>query len=143
MQSETLRLYPPADALHRISVDDYNFPDTPYTINKDMLCIIPIFAIQRDPRYYPNPEKFDPDRFTDEEVAKRHPFTYLPFGGGPRMCIGMRFGLMQLRIGIVALLQKFKLSHTASTPSKPKFKPFGQTLSMDGGVWIKFEKLEL
>lgn len=103
------------------------------------MCFIPIYSIQRDPLHYPNPEKFDPDRFSEDKVAKRHPFLFLPFGEGPRICIGMRFGLMQIRLALIAILRKYKVSHTEKTPSKPKFKPTGQTLIMDGGVWMKVE----
>lgn len=127
--------------MNRIAEKDYNFPDTPYTISKGTLCLIPIYSIQRDSRHFVDPEKFDPNRFSDEEIAKRHPFTFLPFGEGPRMCIGMRFGLMQVRLGLVALLRKFKLSYSDKTPKIPFYKPSGQTLMLDGGVWMKIETI--
>lgn len=67
---------------------EYTFPGTDITITKRTKLIICISGIQNDPRHYPNPEKFDPDRFSAEEKLKRDKFLHLPFGEGPRVCIG-------------------------------------------------------
>ena len=56
-----------------------------------MRVIIPIYALHHDPDYYPHPQKFDPERFNEENKRKRHPFVYLPFGAGPRNCLGKLF----------------------------------------------------
>lgn len=72
----------------RAVTENYTFRNTKITIPKGTKVWIPIFGIQLDPRFYPNPEVFDPDRFNDDAVAARHPMTYLPFGDGPRNCIG-------------------------------------------------------
>lgn len=84
---ETLRKYPPLAFLNRKTQNDYNIPGTKDVIEKGTSIIIPILAIQRDPQYYPNPEKFDPDRF---DAKNRDAMTWLPFGDGPRNCIGLR-----------------------------------------------------
>jgi cytochrome P450 family 6 len=57
-------------------------------LEKGILTVIPVLALHHDPKYYPDPERFDPERFSEEEKAKRHHYVYLPFGEGPRMCIG-------------------------------------------------------
>jgi cytochrome P450 family 6 len=57
-------------------------------LEKGIRTVIPILALHHDPKYYPDPERFDPERFSEEEKAKRHHYVYLPFGEGPRICIG-------------------------------------------------------
>ncbi|KAJ8957944.1 hypothetical protein NQ318_001943 [Aromia moschata] len=106
---ETLRLYTPLVTLSRVCVEDYRFKDTDVTIEKGTPVVVPLIALHRDPDYYPDPEKFDPERFTLENKSSRHPYTHLPFGEGPRNCIGLRFGLMQSKIGLAMILQKFRL----------------------------------
>ncbi|CAG7837703.1 unnamed protein product [Allacma fusca] len=89
--SETLRLYSIGVRTERKCTKPYKVPGTDVILEKDMLLTISTYAIHHDPEYYPNPEKFDPLRFTKEKVSKRHPFAYQPFGHGPRNCIGNRF----------------------------------------------------
>jgi cytochrome P450 family 6 len=86
--AETLRKYPPVPLLTRECTKRYTIPGTSVTIDKGMPVVIPVLGIHKDPKYYPNPEKFYPDRFTVEAKSKRNHFTYLPFGEGPRICIG-------------------------------------------------------
>src|SRR5258705_6101998 len=87
--SETLRLHGPAPKSTRICTKDYQIPGTNKIIQKGTMVTFPSFAIHRDERYFPNPSKFDPERFSPEEKSKRSPYVYLPFGHGPRNCIGM------------------------------------------------------
>lgn len=84
---ETLRLYPPAARTERSCTKDYTIPGTDSVIEKGMIIGIPIYGIQRDPEYYENPDKFDPERFLPERKAARHPYSFAPFGHGPRNCI--------------------------------------------------------
>lgn len=88
--TETLRKYPPIVNLQRTAKKDYRVPNTRIVLEKGTTVIIPITAYHWDPEIYPNPDKFDPERFTPDEVKKRHPYAFMPFGEGPRICIGMR-----------------------------------------------------
>jgi cytochrome P450 len=85
---ETLRKYPPLPVLNRECTKTYKIPDTDIVLEKGTLTAIPVLALHHDPKYYPDPQKFDPERFSEEEKAKRHHYVYLPFGEGPRICIG-------------------------------------------------------
>ncbi|KAL0110962.1 hypothetical protein PUN28_012778 [Cardiocondyla obscurior] len=86
---ETLRKYPPATVLSRESMSSYTFDGTEVTIPEKQKLWIPIYAIHLDPDIYPKPDVFDPERFNEEAIQSRHPMTYLPFGDGPRNCIGI------------------------------------------------------
>jgi cytochrome P450 family 6 len=87
---------------------DYQVENTNLVIKKGQMVHIPAYAIQNDPNIYPNPTLYNPDRFLPEEQVKRSTYAYLPFGQGPRNCIGLRFGIMQAKIGLALLLNNFK-----------------------------------
>lgn len=140
--SETLRKYPPVDTLMRATENDYNIPDSDITLKKGITVFIPVYSMHHDPEYYENPEEFNPERFTSENVAKRHPYTFLPFGDGPRNCIGMRFGMMQTRMGLIALLRNFKFSTSSKTQIPIVFKAGVPTVTPNSGVWLKVEKIK-
>ncbi|XP_029344137.1 probable cytochrome P450 6a13 isoform X1 [Acyrthosiphon pisum] len=89
--AETLRKYPPLVALFRKASQTYRVPNSSLIIEKGQKIIIPIYAIHYDNKYYSDPEKFIPERFSAEEKAKRPSGVYLPFGDGPRICIGNFF----------------------------------------------------
>lgn len=93
-------------------------------LEKGTAIVIPS-AIQNDPKYWPNPEKFDPERFSDENKSKIHPYTYLPFGVGPRMCIGNRFTLMEVKTLTFYLLSTFEIVPVAETTLKFNMNALG------------------
>lgn len=88
MKTETLRKFPPLTTHFRICTKDYYLPDYDTTIDAGTVIFIPAIGFHFDPDVFPDPEKFDPTRFSPETKSTRDPFYYMPFGEGPRICIG-------------------------------------------------------
>ena len=105
--AESLRLYPPAWAMGRYARNDFNLGD--YFLPARTTVLISQFITHRDPRYFPDPLRFDPDRFLAEGKAQRAKFTYFPFGAGARQCIGESFAWMEGVLILAAVAQKWKL----------------------------------
>lgn len=85
---ETARKYSIAFSIMRVATKTYTLPEESFVIEKGQKLIIPMFSIHRDPKYYPDPLRFDPERFSMEQKSQRPNGTYIPFGDGPRLCIG-------------------------------------------------------
>jgi len=138
---ETLRKYPPVPFLSRVCTKEYKIPDTEIMLEKGMVVYIPVLGLHRDPDYYPEPDKFDPERFSDKNKKERVPFTYLPFGEGPRICIGLRFGLMQIKIALTVLLAQYKFSLNSKTKIPIEFEPRSFALVPKGEIYLDIEKI--
>lgn len=105
-----MRKYPPVPTLNRECTKEYTIPGTDITIEQGTSILIPVLALQRDERYYPNPNEFNPERFNAENLTGNTFIDrpYLPFGEGPRACIGLRMGKMQTKTGLILMLQKHR-----------------------------------
>jgi len=101
--------------------------------------IIPVYTLHRDPEFYPDPEKFDPERFSVKNKESRDSYAYLAFGQGPRNCIGMRFAQMEMKLVLVRLLKKytFVLAPETSVPVQIESRI---TLTPKGPIVLKAEK---
>ncbi|XP_074025903.1 probable cytochrome P450 6a23 isoform X2 [Leptinotarsa decemlineata] len=99
-------------------------------------------GIHHDPEYYPDPDKFDPERFNKENTAARHPFAYMPFGEGPRMCIGARYGLLQSKVGIIAIIKNFEVTLNEKTKTPIRYAKTGIIPRIEGGVWLNVTKIQ-
>ncbi|CAH0561307.1 unnamed protein product [Brassicogethes aeneus] len=137
---ETLRKYPSVPILPRQCTKDYKIPGTNKVIKKGTTTFIPTMAIHYDPDIYPDPDKFDPERFSDENKAKRHPSTWMPFGLGPRECIGLRFALMQVKVCLVKVLKDYDVTLNEKTIVPLTFQKQGIFLVSEGGIWINVSK---
>ncbi|KAK5649524.1 hypothetical protein RI129_000553 [Pyrocoelia pectoralis] len=140
--AETLRKYPPAPVYARKATDDYQIPGTNMTIPNDSPVLLPIWGIHHDPEFWPNPEKFDPERFNEGNRPKIVDYTYLPFGEGPRVCIGQRFALIQIKVGLSLILKNFKFALSSKTPLPLKLEPKGIVITPVSGIWVNLRRLE-
>ncbi|KAH8236975.1 hypothetical protein KR038_001582, partial [Drosophila bunnanda] len=113
--NETLRLHTPHPFLLRRATKEFELPRSVFVIARGNNVLIPTAAIHRDPEIYENPERFDPDRFTESARQSRPPAAFLPFGEGLRGCIAARFAEQQLLVGLVALLQHHRYAPCAET----------------------------
>ncbi|XP_072756970.1 uncharacterized protein [Anoplolepis gracilipes] len=134
---ETLRKYPPLSFLMRQSTTSYTFDSTKLNISEGQKVLIPVFAIHRDPDIYPKPDVFDPERFSDETVKTRNAMHYLPFGDGPRNCIGARFAIFQTKIGLIKILRNYKVETCEKTQIPYVIDPKAFLLAPKDGIHLR------
>ncbi|KAH8254911.1 hypothetical protein KR026_004527 [Drosophila bipectinata] len=140
---EVLRLYPVLPFLDREYESIQGEPDLSlkpfydFSYENGTPVFIPIFALQRDPKFWPNPNQFDPERFSPENRKNIQAMAYLPFGAGPHNCIGSRIGLLQSKLGLVHLLKNHAVRNCADTMNQMKFDPKGFVLQADGGIHLE------
>nr|AAC33299.1 CYP9 cytochrome P450 [Drosophila mettleri] len=137
--SEVLRKWPAAIAVDRECNKDitYEVDGKSVQIKKGEAVWLPTCGFHRDPKYFENPNKFDPDRFSEENKDKIQPFTYYPFGVGPRNCIGSRFALLEAKAVIYYLLREFRLVPAKKTCIPLVLSSSGFQLAPKTGFWVK------
>ena len=133
---ETMRLYPPAWALGRIALEDYRVGG--YLIPRGSLVLVSQYVMHRDPRFWPEPESFDPGRWTPEAKSARPQFAYFPFGGGPRRCIGEGFALTEAVLILAALARRWRPRLAAH--SAVRTRPLITLRPGKGGVPMRLEE---
>lgn len=136
--AETMRLYPPAWGLGRLAVEDHEAGG--FHVPKGSLVLVSQYVMHRDPRYFPDPERFDPERWTSEAKEARPAFSYFPFGGGVRRCIGEGFAWMEITLVLATLARRWRMcldaTHAVKTKALLTLRP-GR-----GGVRMKLESRE-
>jgi len=132
---ETMRLYPPAWSTDRIVLESFEIDG--YPINKGDVVIPFIYGVHHNVEYWPDPEKFNPERFSTEAQKTQVPFAYFPFGGGPRLCIGNQFAIMEMQLTLAMLINEFKF--TLAQNHEPELQPM-ITLRPKGALMMKIFK---
>ncbi len=132
---EAMRLYPPVWMFFRVS----HGPDRlgRYRLPAGAHLALSPYVTQRDPRFWPDPGAFDPDRFAPEHAAGRHPYAYYPFGGGPRLCIGAGFALVEATLILAALAREFRPRPASGRRTAPQA---AASLQPRGGMWMRIER---
>ncbi|XP_030746952.1 cytochrome P450 6a22-like [Sitophilus oryzae] len=142
IMSETLRKYPPAPVFLRVCTKRYPIPDTDAYIEKGQSVLIPCYGLHRDDRYWHEPDIFDPERFSEKNKDKIVDGTYIPFGAGPRNCIGIRFALVQAKIALALFLMNFDFDLSPRTKLPLKMETKGIILSPIGGLWLRVNPID-
>ncbi|XP_054548700.1 thromboxane-A synthase [Talpa occidentalis] len=132
--AETLRMYPPAFRFTREAAQDCEVLGQ--RIPAGAVVETAVGALHHDPEHWPRPEVFDPERFTAEAQQRRRPFTYLPFGAGPRSCLGVRLGLLEVKLTLLHVLRKFYFEACSET-QVPLQLESKSALGPKNGVYIK------
>lgn len=112
-----------------------------HIIEKGTPITIPIMGIQNDPDIYPDPNRFDPDRMTKERMAARHPASFLPLGGGPRLCLGYRFGYLQVKLALVNLLLRYRFTINSRTRQPLTMTNYVREFSVDEDIWVDANRI--
>jgi cytochrome P450 len=118
--SESMRIFPPVAAIARKAHEDTEIG--PYSIPAGSEVVAWLYFTHRDPAVYPNPSKFMPERFSKEARAKLPKMAYLPFGGGPRLCVGHAFAMLEARLILATLVQTFDFSLVPGHKVTPKLQ---------------------
>uniref|UniRef100_A0A182QPH3 Cytochrome P450 n=1 Tax=Anopheles farauti TaxID=69004 RepID=A0A182QPH3_9DIPT len=135
---ESLRLFPSIPMLSRtlatsVDIDGHHIPS-------GTNAVIMVYQLHRDPQYFPNPEKFNPDRFLPENGSNRHPYSYIPFSAGPRNCIGQKFGALEEKAVISAVVRNYRIE---SVHRREDLVLYGDlVMRTKGGLKIRIQRRE-
>lgn len=170
MFSETLRKYPPLVTLNRCVTKPYTLPGTKIKLSTGTKIVIPVHAIHHDPKYYTDPYAFEPERFSEENSHNLHPNTYMPFGDGPRFCIGKtvffknivvfsytifdllttffycipgkRFAEFEMKMALSDVLTNYEIFTCEKTQIPIKYV-IGSFVNIPESIWLKFKKINV
>ncbi|KAF7995483.1 hypothetical protein HCN44_006590 [Aphidius gifuensis] len=142
--NETLRYYPIAGFLDRKCTKNFELPPTlpgekPLVVKPGDFIWFPVYPLQRDEKYFNDPDKFYPERFIEDPKGTLHSPAYMPFGVGPRMCIGNRFALLETKVLIVHLIAKCKLKPAEKMIMPLQLSKKSFAMNAEGGFWLDVE----
>ncbi|CAD6240455.1 GSCOCT00014160001.2-RA-CDS, partial [Cotesia congregata] len=139
--AETLRKYPPLPFLDRLTKENYKLPNSDLVVEKGTPVFISMTGLHYDPEYFPDPNKYDPERFSEANKKSRKQGVYIPFGDGPHICIGLRIGLLQTKLGLIKLLPKYEFSPSKETMIPMRLSPKATITTADGGVFLNVKEI--
>lgn len=135
-------MHPVVGQLVRSVTKDYQIPGTTHILRKGLRILVPTYSLHHDPDLFPNPDEFLPERFSsmcDDELRSEY-INFLGFGHGPRNCIGIRFAMMQLRVGLVTLLANYTISVCDKTVKQFEYSTSNILMVPNEGVWLNVKK---
>ncbi|KAK6324938.1 hypothetical protein J4Q44_G00042800 [Coregonus suidteri] len=133
---ESLRLFPSVPFFARSIGEDCHING--FKVPKGANAIILTYSLHRDPRHFPQPEEFRPERFMPENCVGRHPYAFIPFSAGLRNCIGQRFAMMEEKVILASIFRYFNVE---ACQKREDIRPLGELiLRPEKGIWIKLEK---
>ncbi|XP_034826775.1 cytochrome P450 6B1-like [Maniola hyperantus] len=136
---EALRLYPAYSIITRKCVKTYTFPGKTLHLDKGVTISVPVEAIQRDEKYYENANEFNPDRFSNKDDDTK--LSYLPFGAGPRKCVGEQLALRIIRTVAASILKKYQIGKCDVTPKTLKLTDHDFLRVVDNDLWLRFKPI--
>uniref|UniRef100_A0AAT9UTH4 Cytochrome P450 6PZ16 n=1 Tax=Maconellicoccus hirsutus TaxID=177089 RepID=A0AAT9UTH4_MACHI len=140
--NETLRKFPVGGHIDRVCSVPYQIPNSKFTIPEGFHLTISIRGIHYDPKYYERPLEFYPEHFTEQAKAQRPHYTFMPFGGGPRVCIAERFARMEIKVGAVYLLKNMSYHVSPKMKLPVEHAPEIALFEVKGGIWLRCKKLQ-
>ncbi|XP_044582917.1 uncharacterized protein LOC123263937 [Cotesia glomerata] len=143
--NESLRMYPSPGFMDRVCTRSFELPPSlpglkPLKVQPGDRFLIPMWAIHRDSKYFQDPDTFNPDRFIEGKV---NPAAYFPFGAGPRMCIGNRFALMEIKVLLIYLLKKCQIKPAEKMILPLRLSREDFTIKAEGGFWLEVQPRSL
>lgn len=135
-------MYPTLPYLDRECTIPYEFPGTKVNVDVGTVVIVALNGLHRDPEYFKEPDTYNPERWNEENRSSIIPYTYMPFGEGPHICIGARFGLLSTKVGIINILKEFEVLPCEKTPIPIEFDPRGILSSVKGGIYLNMRKVK-
>ncbi|CAO1439250.1 unnamed protein product [Diamesa serratosioi] len=139
--SESLRMWPPALFIDRECSKDCTvttYDGSSFKFTKGDILLFPFKQLHYDDRYWENPNTFDPQRFNDENKHKINAGAFIPFGIGPRSCIGSRFSLVETKLLFFKILSNFTIEDCDQTPKEAKFK-LGLMSSLEKPIYVELK----
>ncbi|XP_012536053.2 probable cytochrome P450 6a13 [Monomorium pharaonis] len=142
--NESLRLLPTATFLKKRCTEEFELKGSDgivCRVQPGTEILIPVQALHKDPQYWDHPEEYDPERFNPERKHSNERFAYLPFGEGPRICVGMRMAQLQIKAGLAIILRKYRMDLSPRTQVPLKMIPSTFLPTPKGGLWVYFRQL--